>query len=222
MEAQILQAEKRTGKGTESSRKLRQQGKIPAVLYGHGGENVTLSVGSHELGVVLHHGVRVLDLAIGGAKETVMIKEVQYDAMGDEPVHVDFTRVALGEKIRLRVPVELVGTAAGVTAGGILDHPVSDVEIECFPTNIPESVRVQVKALQIGDMITVGDLTLPEGVTVLTDRGQIVATVHPPLKEEEPVAAVEGAAPAEPEVIGAKEREEAAAKKAAEEGKDKE
>jgi large subunit ribosomal protein L25 len=220
MEAQVLQAEPRKARGTTSARKLRHEGKIPAVLYGRGGENVLLSVGSRDLGLVLQHGVRVLDLDIAGASETVMIKSVQYDPMGDEPVHVDFTRIVVGEKIRLRIPVELVGTAPGVVAGGVLDHPVSDIEIECFPTQIPESVRVSIKTLEIDQMITVGDLVLPEGVAVLTDRAQILATIHPPLKEEVVAEAVptEGVAPAEPEVIGAKEREE---KKAAEEAKEK-
>ena len=216
MEAQILQAEKRSAKGSKSSRHLRRDGKIPAVLYGRGGDNVMLSVNSHDLDVVLHQGTRVLDLSIGGTSEKVMIKDVQYDPMGDEPVHVDFTRVVMGEKIRLKIPVELVGVAPGVAAGGILDHPVSDIEIECFPTEIPESVRVQIKTLEIGGMITVGNLVLPQGITVLTDPTQIVATIHPPVKVVEAEAPAEGVAPAEPEVIGAKEREEAA-KKAEEE-----
>lgn len=216
MEAQILQTEPRTSKGSKVSRHLRRQGRIPAVLYGHGGENVMLSIGARDLDQVLKLGLRVLDLAVAGASEKVMVKDVQYDPMGDEPIHVDFTRIVMGQKIKLRIPVELVGIAVGVTAGGILDHPVTDIEIECFPTEIPESMRVQIKNLEIGGMITVGDMTVPEGVTVLTDRSQIVATVHPP-KEEEAAAEVapEGEAPAEPEVIGAKEREEAA-KRAAE------
>ena len=208
MEAQILQAEPRKSAGSRVSRHLRQAGKIPAVLYGRGGDNLLLSVEARELAAALQQGVRVLDLSVAGASEKVMIKDVQYDPMGDEPLHVDFTRIVVGEKIRLKVPIVLVGTAPGVTSGGILDHPVSDVEIECYPTDIPEFIRVPVKTLEIGGMITVGDLTLPEGVTVLTDPSQIVATVHPP-KTSEVEVVEEAAGPTEPEVIGAKEREEA-------------
>jgi len=215
MEAQIIQAPERKTTGSVSARKMRREGQVPAVLYGHGEAGVMLSVNLHDLGVILHHGVRILDLDMAGGRQKVMIKEVQYDPMGDQPVHVDFTRVVVGEKVTLDVPVILVGTAPGVTAGGILDHPVSDLEIECDPTAVPESIRVSVKTLEIGGMITVGDLALPEGVKVLTDPGQIVATVHPP-KAVEAEVPVEGTEPMEPEVIGAKEREEAA-KKAEEE-----
>jgi large subunit ribosomal protein L25 len=209
MEAQIIQTEVRTSSGSKFARKIRQQGRIPAVLYGHGQENVLLSIALHDIEFALHHGVRVLDLEVAGVVQKAMLKDVQYDPMGDVPVHVDLARVVAGEKITLDVPIELIGVAPGVVAGGILDHPVSDVEIECPVTAVPESIRVSIKGLEIGGMITVGDIVVPEGITILTDRSQIVATVHPPVKAVEEEVAVEGEAVAEPEVIGAKEREEA-------------
>ncbi len=208
MKTEALQTERRKETGTQASAKLRRQGRVPAVLYGHGGDNVLLSVDLHDLNMTLQHGTRMLDLLTDEATETVIVKEIQFDALGDEPIHVDFTRVAIDERIRLLVTVELAGTAQGAEAGGILDHPVKEIEIECLPTQIPESIRVSVRSMQIGDVITVGDLQIPEGVTVLTGPGQVVVIIHPPIKpvEEEEVPEEEEAA-VEPEVIGAKPEE---------------
>lgn len=210
MKSEILQTEPREVKGSQASAKLRRQGKVPAVLYGRGAENVLLSVSLHDLNLALQHSIRVLDLTISGQNQKVIIKEVQYGSLGDEPEHVDFARVAVDEKVRVKIPIVLAGVPVGMEAGGILDHPVTDVEIEALPTEIPESIRVSIKALEIGDIVTVGDLEVPEGVTVVSDPRQVVATIHPPVKavEVEEVVAAEGAV-TEPEVIGAKEREEA-------------
>ena len=208
MKTEALQTRRRKETGTQASARLRRQGRVPAVLYGHGGDNVLLSVDLHDLSMTLQHGTRMLDLVTDEATETVIVKDIHFDALGDEPIHVDFTRVAIDEKISLLVTVELVGTAQGAEAGGILDHPTKEIEIECLPTQIPESIRLNVRPMQIDDVITVGNLQIPEEVTVLTDPGQVVVIIHPPIKpvEEEEVPEEE-AAPGEPEVIGAKPEE---------------
>lgn len=207
MKTESLQTQIRKETGTRTSARLRRQGRVPAVLYGHGGANVLLSVDMHDLSMVLQHGARMLELVIDKMTETVIAKDIQFDALGDEPIHVDFTRVAIDEKIRLLVTVELAGTAQGAEVGGILDHPTKEIEIECLPTQIPESIRINVRPMQIDDVITVGDLQIPEGVTVLTDPGQVAVIVHPPIKQVDEEEVSEEEAPAEPEVIGAKPEE---------------
>ena len=207
MKTESLQTQLRKETGTQACAKLRRQGRVPAVLYGHGGNNVQLSVDMHDLNMTLQHGARMLELITDDVTETVIVKEIQFDALGDEPIHVDFTRVAIDEKISLLVTVELAGTTQGSEAGGILDQPIKEIEIECLPTQIPEAIRCNIRAMQIDDVITVGDLQMPEGVVALTDSGQVVVIVHPPTKQVEDEEVSDEEAAVEPEVIGAKPEE---------------
>jgi large subunit ribosomal protein L25 len=203
-----LAAQKREGRGTKAAERLRKQGRVPAVLYGHKEAVVSVSLARDELLAALRHGARVVDLKTDGTAETALIREVQWDHLGKEVLHVDFTRVSKDERIHVSVRIELRGTAPGVTAGGVLDQPLHAVEIECLAVSIPESIRVPVGELQIDGSIHVRDLHLPEGVTVLTDPDAVVVHVAPKMVEPEPAAAAPAAEGAEPEVIGRKVGEE--------------
>jgi large subunit ribosomal protein L25 len=166
----------------------------------------------------------MVDLKVDGKPQKALIKDVQYDALGDEILHVDFARVSLTERITLSVPVVMFGHAVGSDEGGVLDQVLKSLEVRCLPTNIPESVRLNVAELKIGDSIFVKNVPPIENVEILSDPEAIVVTVHAPKEEVvEPVAeaAAEATAPAEPEVIGEKERLERAEKKE-QEDKDKE
>jgi len=183
-------------------------GKIPGIVYGHGEEPVPVAVSQHELEILLHHGAHLLELDLNGRKRPVLIKDVQYDHLGTTPVHVDLARVSLDERVRVTVPLEFRGEAKGVKEGGILDQTVADLEIECLVTQIPESIRVNVEKLGMGESLHVSDIALPEGVVAIQAADLVVCSVRMPVEAEaaEAAAPEEGAAP-EPEVIGRKEKE---------------
>jgi large subunit ribosomal protein L25 len=208
-ESVTLDAQKREGSGTRAAERLRKQGRVPAVVYGHKEATVSLSVGRDDLLSALRHGARVVDLKTDGSAETALIREVQWDHLGKEVLHVDFARVSKDERIHVSVRIELRGIAPGVTAGGVLDQPLHAVEIECLAVSIPESIRVNVGELQMDGSIHVRDLHLPEGVVALTDPDAVVVHVAPKQVEPEaPAAAAPAAGAAEPEVIGRKAGEE--------------
>jgi large subunit ribosomal protein L25 len=222
MAESVIHAKERKTGGTRASRQLRQLGRIPGVVYGHGQENLSIDVDARDFLQTLHARTRMFDLQVDGRPdEKVLVKDLQYDSMGDVLVHVDLLRVDLAEQVEVSVPVALAGHPVGVVqTKGILDQPLHELRVRCLPLQIPNELRVAVAHLAIGMMILVKDVALPEGVVALNAPEQVVAIVHPPVAEEEvaPAAAEEG--PAEPEVIGEKERLEAeAAAAAAAEGK---
>ncbi len=203
-----LMGDQRKGFGTHVARKLRADGRIPAVLYGHKQETVSLTLGAEELMHAIRHGQRFVDLKIDGHSESALIAEVQWDHLGKEVLHVDFKRVSRDERIKITVPVELRGISPGVTGGGVLDQPLHVLHIECLPTAVPESIRVPINELQQGAAIHVRELHLPEGVIVLDDPEAIVVHVRAPVVEAEAAAAPGAATSVEPEVIGRKAAEE--------------
>jgi large subunit ribosomal protein L25 len=187
-----LVAEPRDATGKGVARKLRAAGRIPAVVYGRGAETQAISVDPSALVRLLQSsgaGMNTLiELSVEGTVRTVLVKELQRDPVRGRPLHTDFFLVELDKKVEVSVPIHLVGRPAGVELGGILDHPLRELELECLPRAIPESVDVDVSALEVGDSIHVRDLALPEGVSVRTDVNLAVASVIAPTVVEEPVA----------------------------------
>jgi large subunit ribosomal protein L25 len=208
-EAVVLAAQKREGNGSQAAKRLRKQGLIPAVLYGHKEATVSVALTADDLTKAIRHGARVVDLRSDGNVQKALIKEIQWDHLGHEILHVDFYRVAADERITVTVPIEIRGTAPGVSAGGLLDQPLHTLSVECPAISVPDSIRVNINELQLGEAIHVRDLTLPPGVTAMTDPDAIV--VHVTMPAAEPEAPVEPAAEsAEPEIIGKKAAEEEA------------
>ncbi|MDP3980220.1 MAG: 50S ribosomal protein L25, partial [Chlamydiota bacterium] len=177
-----------TGK---SVRRLRTTGFVPAVLYGDGKPGVSLQIGQKILTDLLrHHGSENLILKLemdevkGKKSATVMLRDIQVDPIRDTIMHVDFLEISLKKKIRTHVHVEALGEAIGVVQqGGVLEHALREVEIECFPTQIPENITCDVANLKIGDSINAGDLVLPEGVVILTPLDWNVFAVAAPRVE---------------------------------------
>ena len=202
-----LATKKRESRGTTEARRLRQRGMIPAVLYGHKQETIPLTISQEEFAGILRHHTRVVDLDHGGTKEKALIREVQWDHLGHDVLHVDFARVSEDERIRIDVRVELRGIAPGVTGGGVLDQPLHTLHIECPAISVPESIRVNIGELQLSQAIHVRELNLPPGVTALNDPEAIVVHITAPAVEAE-AAAVPGVETAEPEVIGRAKAEE--------------
>lgn len=204
--AATIKAKLRTQLGTQSARKLRRQGELPGVIYGHKLEPVHIVVQKEDMWSLIRHGSRVVDVVVENrSAEKCFVREVQWDALGKEVLHVDFVRIRTDERVRTTVPVQLRGTPAGVQAGGVLQQPLHTLEVECLAIHIPEAIRVNVADLQIGQAIHVRDLQLPEGVVALADPEAIVVQVAQAKAEAAPAEEVVG--PMEPEVIGRKAAE---------------
>lgn len=195
-----LAVEIRAESGKGSARKLRAAGRAPAVLYGHGVDPVSLVIDPEALDQMLRSSGAGLNTLIDLAGEpsvagrTVIVKEMQRHPVQGSLLHADLYVIDLEERISVSVPIHLIGSPQGVSmGGGLLDHALREVELDCLPGAIPDSIDVDVTALEIGDSLHVGDLVLPEGVELKTDAAQSVASVVTPKAEEEPeVVAVEG------------------------------
>lgn len=190
-----LKTTSRTETGSRAAIRLRKQGLVPAIVYGHKQANVQVAVNAEELDRairVLH--ARVLDLDIEGKTETVLIRELQWDYLGKQMIHVDFERKDRAELVRVSVPVEL-RNAPKQTGGGVLDQPFHTIHIECPLGNIPEAIRVDITNLTLGNPIHVRELTLPEGVKVLETPESVVVQLKLPGVEAEPTTAEPGAGP---------------------------
>jgi large subunit ribosomal protein L25 len=201
MEQTKLKAQRRTAIGKKPARRERQAGRLPAVIYGHGQAPEAISLNAHDALLELQHGARVLDVELDGQASQFLIKDVQYDHLGTHPIHLDLMRVDLSEKVRIKIGIELRGTPAGIVEGGVLDHPVQEIEVECLVTQIPEKISAGVKHLKVGDVLLAKDLELPPGVVLVTDPEERIAAVRV-LAEEAPAAVEVGEEPAQPEVIG--------------------
>ena len=207
----LLKAEIREKSGSKSAAKVRKRGRIPAIVYGHKKEPVAISLDAHNLVEGLHHGHRLMDVQIGKKKEKIIIKDLQYDHLGRDVIHVDLMRVDVTESIKVAVPIELKGTAKGTHEGGVVSEHADHIEIECKVTEIPESIVVSVKEIGVGDTLHAGDIELGEGIKLVSDPSTLLVTcslVAAAKSTEE----MEEEVPAAPEVIGeAKEGEEESA-----------
>lgn len=225
MEKIQLAVAARQAAGKSANKKLRRQGWVPAVVYGHSRETLPLQVGLQELtkalgGITGRNVVITLKVENQGksSNKTTLIKEIQRNPLSGEVLHIDFYEVSLTKEIKVEIPVVAKGEAVGVKMdGGVLDHSLWLLEVSCLPTQIPERIEVDVSNLKIGDSIHVKDLAVLPGVKILSNPETSVFSVKLPTKEAEiPAAgAVEEAEAAEPEVIREKkeEPEEAAADK---------
>jgi large subunit ribosomal protein L25 len=224
MAEQQLKAESREGAGKGVARKLRAAGRVPAVLNGHGMEPMSLAVDSRELFHVLHTGAGsnvLVDLTVDGKKHLVLAREIQRDHIRNRFLHVDFLAIRRDEQISIDVPVRLVGESPGVKQGGVVEHHLWDLHVECLPGDVPEGIDADISSLEIGDALRVSDLVLPRGVTITTAPEETVVSVVTPqiLEVEEEVAEEEeGAEVAEGEGPAAAEGEGAPSEGASEEG----
>jgi large subunit ribosomal protein L25 len=219
--APLLSAKKRERLGTRYCDRIRKSGGLPAVVYGHGSQPVPILLNAHEAVSHITAGEKVfrmelVDGADGFKDQIVLLKELQFDYLGTNPVHADFARVDLSERVKTRVLVHLVGEAKGLKqAGAILMHPQTEVEIECRVMDLPDFVEVRIDELDVGHAITAADLKLAADVKMITDKHAILAQIV--IQQEIVVGeatAAEGEA-GEPEVITAKKPAEGEAGAAA-------
>ena len=209
MDIRELTVAPREGVGKGVAKRLRRAGKTPGILYG-GASPMNIAVDAREIFRITHGhegSTQLLKVSFDQTSVMAIIRDMQFDPVSDNLVHIDLQEVAMDKPIQVTVALHHVGEAIGVReTQGILEMVLREIQVSTLPGNIPEFIEADVTKLAIGDVLTVGDLVVPEGVRVLTDRAQAVATVAPPAAEEvvAPVAAaVEtvAAAPAEPEVL---------------------
>jgi large subunit ribosomal protein L25 len=209
MDTRALTIEQRDQTGKGAAKRLRRAGRVPAILYG-GPAPVTVALDPRDIYRLIHGhegGTQLLQVSFAGGGDTRMaiIRDMQFDPVSEDLIHVDLQEVAMDKPIQVAVPLRHVGEAIGVKdTHGILEMILREVQVSCLPGAIPEVITADVTRLAIHDVLTVGDLVVPEGVRILTDLGQAVATVAPPAAEEvaaAPAAEVVAAAPAEPEVL---------------------
>jgi large subunit ribosomal protein L25 len=192
-----LTAESREGVGKGAARKIRAAGKVPGVLYGPAVEPMRLAVDALQLWHALHTdaGTNVLiNLAVDGDTFLTMPREVQRDIVRGTLLHVDFLRIRRDVAIQIDVPVLLVGESVGVKEGGVVEHHLWELRVECLPTQVPESIEADISALAVGDSLHVSDLKIPQHITLLTPAEETLVSVVPP-----PVLEIEEVAPEEEE-----------------------
>jgi large subunit ribosomal protein L25 len=211
--SELLHVEKRESLGKRNNRRLRRAGRLPAILYGHGEEPVSLTLSADKLEASIRHGAKVVDLD-GAASGKALLQDVQWDTFFQNVLHVDLLRVRAGEKVKVDVPIELRGEAPGSRDGGVIELLVHSLEIEVPLDVIPDKLHLNINQLEIGGHLTANDIIdLPEGAKILDDLDIMIVHCVQPLAEEEAEAAEEAGA-AEPEVIGkGKEEEEEAEEK---------
>jgi large subunit ribosomal protein L25 len=214
-----IKAEKRDIFGKNASRQLRREGLIPAILYGGDASNVPLTLRKQDVFLILRSDTgenTVFQVSFDSEIRDVMIKELQRDSVSDEILHADFIHITMDKVIRVSVPVVSVGEAVGVKAeGGFVDFITREVEVECLPKDIPEHIEVDISGLHLRQSLKAEDITLPEGVMLITSSDTIFVMIEVPLKEEEIEVEEE-----EEEVITEEEEPEIIGKEKPEKGKE--
>ena len=208
-EQNLLEAQPRTAGTKNDARRVRRGGKVPAVIYGAGKAALSVSVDPRQVTRILHSQTghnTVFDLTVDGERTKAMIVDWQYEPIKGSLLHIDLKRIAMDQKLRVNVPIELVGESAGVKQqGGILEQIAREVEVECLLGDIPNQIELNVSELVFGVVLRVSDLPKSDKIKVLTDPDQPVVHIITIKEEEVPTAdAVAGeaaAAPAEPEVM---------------------
>lgn len=186
-----LSAEKRTESGKGAARQLRASGRIPAIVYGQGGEGLSVSLDAHEADLLFHRisvDNTIVSIEVDGEKEPIstLIREVQTHPFKAHILHVDFYRIQAGVEVEVEVPVHVEGTPIGVRdGGGVLQLVVHDLAVACIPSKIPDHISIDVSGLDIGDALHVYDIEMPEGVRALVDEERTLVTVNLPRQEVE-------------------------------------
>ncbi|WP_422927339.1 50S ribosomal protein L25 [Singulisphaera sp. PoT] len=192
--------QKNKGTGSRVSRRLRAKGQIPAVIYGHKQPVVTISVPRDTVWDMIKKSTHLAELSFeGGTSETVIVRDIQWDHLGKEIIHLDFARVSAEESVETEVRLDIRGTAPGVSEGGILEQPVHAISVTCRANAIPDSIRIDVSNLHLNQSIHVKELVLPEGVKANADADLVL--VHVVTPGAEAPAAGEGETATQPEVI---------------------
>jgi large subunit ribosomal protein L25 len=208
-----LAAQPRTTSGSANARRLRRSGMLPGNICDEKGQAKAVQVNTHEFITMLHHHTGenlIVNLTVEGqGVRKVLMRDIQRDAVRDDLQHVDFVEISMTRKMRVTIPVTFIGEAVGVTqGGGILEHVLRELEVECLPGDLVDSIPVDISSLALGGRLLVRDMQIPAQLTVLTTGDQPVAIVSIPKAEEVVVPEAAEAATTEPELIKKKKEEE--------------
>jgi large subunit ribosomal protein L25 len=204
--AEVLNVQDRQATGKLNNRRLRLAGSVPAVLYGHGAESISLAIGSDEFVTKIRQGIKMVDLK-GAVSESALISDIQWDTFGKEVLHVDLIRVSKDERIEVTVALETRGMAPGVSEGGTVEVPLHELTLECPAGNIPEKLEININELKLNDILTASSIELPAGAKLVTDGDTVVVQCIEIEESDDDEAGA--AASAEPEVIGKSADDEA-------------
>jgi large subunit ribosomal protein L25 len=195
-----LKVDRRDGTGKGSARKLRAGGRVPGVVYGRGADPVLISADARELFHILHTeaGMNVLvELRVDGDSMLAMPREVQRDHLRGQFRHVDFLRIARDEKVTVEIPVHIIGDSEGVRMGGVVEHHLWNLQVECSPQDVPSAIEADITHVVLNESLKVSDLKVPSPITILTDPDEVVVSVVPPqvlrVEAEEEAAEAEAA-----------------------------
>jgi large subunit ribosomal protein L25 len=203
MSSESLEVMAREATGTKECRRMRREGLVPAVLYGHGEECVNLVAKREAIEAVVRHGSMFVELH-GAVTSGAVIRELQWDTYGTRPLHVDFLRASKSERVHVKVPLDMKGESPGHRNGGVVTLVVHELELECTPDAIPDHLHAVINSLDVGGAVKVRDLQLPPGAKVIADPDEVLVTcVRPGEKAES-----EEQEAAEPELIGRKPAED--------------
>ncbi len=203
--APVLKGEVRERLGSRYSKRLRDAGRLPVVVYGHGKDPASISVDAKETIRYIHDGERVFTIDVAGEQETVLLRDVQFDYLGDGIIHADLSRVDLDETTHAHVHVVLKGEAVGLKeANTLLLHPITELSIECKLRDLPHEIEVNISDLELDGIIHAGDIEMPKGVTLLSDKEDILAQVTHSAAEAASNEEAEVSSDAQPEVVGEK------------------
>lgn len=204
--AEVLNCEKRAETGTLRMRRLRKSGKIPAMLYGRG-ENVPLAIDVRDIDSAVRHTNPIVELQ-GAVKESAIIKDIQWDPLGVNVLHLDLTRIDASESVEVNLQIKLVGVAPGTKAGGVIKQQMHEVAVLCPATTVPDQLELRINALELDGSLTTGDIPLPESATLVGDPESVVVQCVEMVVAAEEAAEEVGEGLAEPEVIGRKADDE--------------
>ncbi len=203
-----IAAEIRKETGTRKTRFLRAEGKLPGIIYGLGKEPILIAVPTPEVVSVLQSGSHILEIALNGKPEKLLIQDVQYDYLQAHVEHIDLLRIDPNKTVRVKVSLEFRGVPKGSKEGGVLETQTPEIEVEVSPLKIPDSIRVNIEHLELHQILHAKDIALPEGAKLVDYAEKIICQVR--TIKEEVAAAVAEPGPSEPEVIGKKKEEEGA------------
>ncbi len=182
-----LKIQDRETTGTKNAKSLRKKGLIPGVLYYKGEDTINISIMKMDLHQAFNSGQRIFEIESSGNKQYVMVKDLQYHPVTDEIIHIDFMRVRRSEKIKISVPLILVGDAAGIKEGGLLFQSMNQIEIECFPTDVPEKIDLDISKLEINNSYSVADVKVPnDDISIVSAPELNIVSINTPAAEEEP------------------------------------
>ncbi|MBN2445114.1 MAG: 50S ribosomal protein L25 [Phycisphaerae bacterium] len=214
MQIQVIRGKRRSAGGRHANQRLRREGMVPAVLYGHQQEPETLALSLHDLQLTLERVTHVIRVDLDGKQDSYLLKAVQYDHLQSTPIHVDLMRVTATDCVKVSVAVQPKGEPVGLHEGGLLQNVLTDLRVECPLDRIPEALRPDISHLHVGQSLSVGDIEFPPDVKPLNDPSEVVLTVKAkrtaaPGEEVSEEVVAEGTA--EPEVISRGKAEDNAA-----------